>query len=162
MYNYFKKIVTANGNITEIAKKIGIYHLRGQLTDTQAQELYDMLYQHANPESNRPEVTVTLAAINERLVACEDALSKLEAAMKKLSGAAEDDEASDNEDTVDYPDWIPWDGVSHNYRYGDIVRHNGELWISEYSAQNTWEPGVIGTERLWVKYIVTANDEGES
>lgn len=31
------------------------------------------------------------------------------------------------------------------------VRHKGKIWISNVD-NNTWEPGVIGTETVWIEY----------
>ena len=58
---------------------------------------------------------------------------------------------------ADYEDWQqPIAGITNKYQQGAIVRHNGKLWQSAYPGQNVWEPGVLGTETLWVEY---ASDE---
>lgn len=41
-------------------------------------------------------------------------------------------------------------GSTNGYAKGDKVRHNEKIWESMVN-NNTWEPGVIGTESLWVE-----------
>lgn len=45
------------------------------------------------------------------------------------------------------PEWEQPDSTNP-YMKGDKVTHNGKTWISLID-NNTWEPGVIGTESLW-------------
>lgn len=49
------------------------------------------------------------------------------------------------------PDVIPeWEqpDSTNPYMAGDKVAHNGKTWVSLVD-NNTWEPGVTGTESLW-------------
>lgn len=46
-----------------------------------------------------------------------------------------------------FPVWSQPSGAHDAYNTGDIVEHNGTLYISEVDG-NTWEPGVYG----WVEY----------
>ena len=49
------------------------------------------------------------------------------------------------------PDVIPeWEqpDSTNPYKKGDKVTHNGKTWISLVD-NNTWEPGVVGTEGVW-------------
>lgn len=39
------------------------------------------------------------------------------------------------------------------YMDGDQVTHNGKIWESQID-NNTWEPGAIGTESLWVEVAI--------
>lgn len=39
------------------------------------------------------------------------------------------------------------------YMDGDQVTHNGKVWESQID-NNTWEPGVVGTESLWVEVAI--------
>jgi hypothetical protein len=45
----------------------------------------------------------------------------------------------------EYPEWVQPTGAHDAYNIGDIVSHNGQLWISTV-ASNVWEPGVYGWE----------------
>lgn len=42
-----------------------------------------------------------------------------------------------------YPIWAQPVGATDAYNAGDIVEHNGSLWVSTADA-NVWEPGVYG------------------
>ena len=45
-----------------------------------------------------------------------------------------------------YPIWSQPVGAEDAYEKGDIVSHNGQLYISIYDGANVWEPGVYGWE----------------
>lgn len=48
----------------------------------------------------------------------------------------------------------PWTqpGANNAYLMGDVVLHNGKQWESQID-NNVWEPGVVGTESLWMEVI---------
>lgn len=48
------------------------------------------------------------------------------------------------------PEWVQPTGAQDAYMSGDKVKHNGHTWESAVD-NNTWEPGGIGTEALWVQ-----------
>lgn len=53
------------------------------------------------------------------------------------------------------PDAIPeWEqpDSTNPYMQGDKVTHNGKTWVSLVD-NNVWEPGVSGTENLWVEEL---------
>lgn len=68
------------------------------------------------------------------------------------SGSTEVPEPVDPEEpeepTETYGDWVQPQGSHDAYSTGDIVSHNGKLWISTADA-NVWEPGVYG----WEEYV---------
>ncbi len=41
------------------------------------------------------------------------------------------------------PNWVQPTGAHDAYQKGDIVSHNGKLWVNDIDA-NTYEPGVYG------------------
>ena len=47
------------------------------------------------------------------------------------------------------PEWVQPDSTNP-YMKGDRVLHNGKTWESLIDT-NTWEPGAVGTESLWVE-----------
>ena len=49
---------------------------------------------------------------------------------------------------------LPWvqPDSTNPYRLGDMVSHNGKVWMSNIDG-NVWEPGVVGTESLWEQVI---------
>lgn len=46
----------------------------------------------------------------------------------------------------------PWEqpDSTNPYMKGDKVTHNDKVWESQID-NNTWEPGVVGTETLWIE-----------
>lgn len=46
----------------------------------------------------------------------------------------------------------PWEQPesTNPYMKGDKVTHNDKVWESQID-NNTWEPGVVGTETLWIE-----------
>lgn len=47
------------------------------------------------------------------------------------------------------PEWEQ-PGSTNGYAKGDKVTHNGKTWESQVD-NNVWEPGVVGTESLWIE-----------
>ena len=49
---------------------------------------------------------------------------------------------------------LPWEQPesTNPYRYGDKVTHVGKTWESHHEA-NTWEPGTVGTETVWIEVL---------
>lgn len=47
------------------------------------------------------------------------------------------------------PEWEQ-PGSTNGYSKGDKVTHNGKTWESQVD-NNVWEPGVVGTESLWIE-----------
>lgn len=48
-----------------------------------------------------------------------------------------------------YPEWVQPLGATDAYEVGDIVSHNGQLWIctqGDASGLNVYEPGIFGWE----------------
>ena len=59
------------------------------------------------------------------------------------------------------PDVIPeWEqpDSTNPYMKHDVVRHNGKTWESQID-NNVWEPGVVGTESLWLEIAQNAAEE---
>ena len=136
MYNMILRIITSGDyKITDITNKINTMWITGNLTDDQRDNLLSQAAEHLDPETERPEVIEMLEKLAERITDLEQRLAKLEGKTEEIG----------------YPEWVPWDGLSNNYKYGAIVSHNGKLWQSNYSGQNVWEPGTTGTESLWVE-----------
>lgn len=137
MYETFLSIITSGDyKLTDITNKINTMWITGTLTDDQRDNLLSQAAEHLDPETERPENIEMLEKLAERITDLEKRVSELE-------GKTEE---------TDYPEWVPWDGLSDNYQYGAIVIHNGKLWKSTYNGQNVWEPGTVGTESLWEEY----------
>lgn len=53
------------------------------------------------------------------------------------------------EPSGEIPEWVQPTGAHDAYSKGDHVMHVGVEWVSTVDA-NTWEPGAVGTESLWL------------
>ena len=139
MYNIFKNRIAAGGfKLVDIQYRIKKLYALGDLTEEQTDELLSLSQQHASVDAERPETLAMLKSLSDRIATIEE---KLEAGETPSDTPAEE-----------YDVWEPWNGVSNKYQPGAIVTHNGKLWKSIHTGQNTWEPGTVGTERLWVEY----------
>ena len=138
MFTIIKAAIEAgNYKLAEVREKIQRMYMRGFITDAQMVELLDMASGRVNAEAERPDVLEILKGLAARIDAIEKHF----------------EEAGDNTgNPAEYEDWKPWDGISNKYQYGEIVRHDGKLWISVYHGQNVWQPGAEGIETLWHIY----------
>lgn len=135
MYEIIKSVIAAGGyKLTEIQHKVKKLYITGDLTEEQTDELLKMASEGISPDAERPEVMAMLQSLADRIAA--------------LEAAQAPGEDSNTEQTEA---WKPWDGISNKYQKGAVVSHNGITWESVFSGQNVWEPGVTGTEALWVK-----------
>lgn len=125
-----------NFKLLDVQRKIKELWASGDLNDEEKNELMDAAVNAANPEGERPEYQQMLETLAERVAVLEAKVAELEGDVP-----AEDE----------IPAWKPWDGISKDYQYGAKVTHNGKIWQSEFNGQNTWEPGIVGTEALWVE-----------
>lgn len=128
-----------NFKLLDVQRKIKELWATNDLTDTEKDELLAAAMEAANPEAERPEQQAMLETLADRIAALEARVAALEA------GGIEP------EPDTEIPAWKPWDGISKDYQYGAKVTHNGKIWQSEFNGQNTWEPGVVGTEALWIE-----------
>lgn len=141
MYEIIKSVIAAGGyKLAEIQHKIKKLYILGDLTEEQMDELLAMTQQNATASAERPETLALIQNLADRVAAVEKAL------------AAKEDTSEGDTEAEEYEAWTTWDGISDKYQPGAIVSHKGQLWRSVHSGQNTWEPGTVGTERLWVIY----------
>lgn len=144
-YDILKSTISSGGyKLAEVQGRIKQFFLLGDLDVSQMDELLAMAVGSASADAERPETLKLIQALGDRIAELESRVAVLE------SGNGD----TENTDEVTFPEWKPWDGISTNYVQGAIVRHNGQLWESTFAGQNVWEPGVIGTESLWRKYIL--------
>ena len=138
-YDILKSQTAAGGyKLAEIQTRIKRMFLIGDITEEQFEELIQRSVQGASPDAERPETLQLIYSLADRIAALEARLN-----------AMDNDEPEPEEPA--YPEWVPWDGISSDYQPGAIVQHNGKLWRSDYSGQNVWEPGTVGTKGLWVE-----------
>lgn len=137
-------ILTGGYDLQAMASKIDAMYAADRLTADEWQKLRKLCLDHLRPEDTRPELQQQLEYLADRVTALE---AQVAALIEGASGGTEED----------YEDWQQSiAGLTNKYQQGAIVRHNGKLWQSAYPGQNVWEPGVLGTETLWVEY---ASDE---
>ena len=128
MYEIFKNRIAGGGfSLLDIQHRMKKLYALGELTGQQLDELMILSQENAAVEAERPEILQMLLQLAERVTALE------------------------GETTPDSDAWQPWDGISSRYQPGQIVTHNGKRWKSVFAGQNVWEPGVSGTETLWVE-----------
>lgn len=140
MYRMVKSVISSgNYKLAEIQQRIKKLYVIGNLSEAEMDELIEMSQHNASADSERPDMLNLIQSIDERLRIVEAQLVKQDDVVENVPAT--------------YETWTPWDGISNKYQPGDIVAHNDKLWESIHSGQNTWEPGVIGTEALWVEYI---------
>lgn len=145
-YELFRDVITSqNFKLDEMRAKIKRSYITGDITEEEQSELLTLASSNVNHEAERPEWLEIARKLDERI-------SFLEEEVKVLKNGETTPE--DSTDTPQYEKWTPWDGISDKYQLGDIVEHNGVLYESTFSRQNTWEPGVAGTEALWKVYEV--------
>ena len=141
MFNLIQSVIETGGfKLAEMQLKIKKMYMLGDITEAQMDDLLALASGSVNADAERPETLAMLRSLSARI-------DVLESRLKALEGGE-----SEAPEQPEYPAWKPWDGISKDYANGAIVTHNGEVWISKLSVQNVWEPGVAGTEAMWVKY----------
>ena len=140
MYNTLKTAINGGEyQLAAMARKIDTLWAAGRITDDQREELQELAIEKLDPKNELPDV-------QKQLEYLAGLVAKLDSRVTALEGGGADSE--------DYPDWKqPYSGLTTDYQPGAIVRHNGKLWKNIYTnGQNVWEPGVVGTETMWVEY----------
>lgn len=133
-------ILNGNYNLGEKLRELTAIMIVGQITVEEYQALTQLAYEHADKDSTQANILAAFETINRELVEIKNRLAALETANNEPS--VEDE----------YPAWERWDGTPDSgYKFGDKVTHNGVKYISNYTGLNVWEPGVLGTESLWIK-----------
>ena len=124
--------------LTQVAERIDEMYVTGRLNAAERARLLEMMHERAKPEAEKGDADKRIDALAARVTALEERVKALEA------GAGGEE--------VGIPAWKPWDGVSTEYEFGDVVTHGGKTWKSVYVGQNVWEPGAVGVdERYWVE-----------
>ena len=149
MYDVMKKAISSGGyKLLEVQRRIKRLYALGDITEEQMDELLELANKGASADSERPELAEMIMSLAETV---EALASRVEALESGNNGGGNDNPG--DEEQPEYAAWKPWDGISDDYQYGAIVSHKDELWISVYNGQNVWEPGVVGTEAMWQKYV---------
>ena len=130
MFEVIQSVISAGGyKLTTMQEKIKRFYLRGNITETEMDELLAMAAVGASTDGERPELLAMIQSLAADVVSMKERIDALE---------------GKSVEETEYPVWKPWDGISNDYQYGAIVSHNGTLWESDFNGQNVWEPGVHG------------------
>lgn len=142
--NILKNIVKSGEfDLTRITELIEKGYVAGAYSAEEREELLKLRNQYLKPESQTPEMQEVLKRLEEKYAALEARVIKLEKNGSEESETTEDDE---------YPAWHPWNGIpGTGYAFGAKCSHFGFKYVSNYQGENTWEPGVLGTEAIWIK-----------
>lgn len=133
MFEVIKSVISAGGyKLAEMQKKIKCFHLRGDLTEAEMDQLLALAAGGACAEGERPQLLTLVQTLAQEVASLAQRVDMLE---------GKTEEGTENSE---YPAWKPWDGISGDYPYGAIVTHNGQVWESTLPGQNVWEPGVHG------------------
>ena len=140
MYKNVKNVIESGKfKLSDMANKIDILWLQGDLSDDQRAELNALMKEHLNPETETPEVLKLCQELRAEINSVKERVTKLE-----NGGVMPEPPVG-----VVVPVWEPWDGISDKYQYGAVVAIDQKYYISIFQGQNTWMPGSMGTEGLW-------------
>lgn len=142
------RIIRGGGyRLSDMLEKIDILWGGGELDTADREELYALAKANLTPEQERPDMLEALIRLEERYIA----LAERHVALEKRLAALEGNTAENPDAPIEYPAWHPWTGIpGSGYKFGDRVTHNGKVYESIYeTGENVWEPGALGTERLW-------------
>lgn len=140
MYKNVKNVIESGKfKLSDMANKIDILWLQGDLTDDQRAELNALMKEHLNPETETPEALKLCQELRAEINSIKERVTKLE-----NGGVAPEPPVG-----VVVSVWEPWDGISDKYQYGAVVTIDQKYYISIFWGQNTWMPGSMGTEGLW-------------
>lgn len=136
-------IKSGNFSLSRVTEIIERGYMAGDYTEEDRLGLLALRDQYLNPTSQTPELVEVVRRIEEKYAVLEARVAELE--------KSKEEEPEPGEEGETYEPWEPWDGISNKYQNGAMVTHIGYVWVSDYPGQNTWEPGSLGTERIWVK-----------
>ena len=138
MFNIIENVISAGGyKLADIQHKVKKMYLLGDITEAQMDELLSLASGGVSTDAERPEIHQMLHSLAGKI----DALANR---VKALEGGADDPAEG-------YPAWKPWDGISEDYQKGAVVTHKDELWLSVFTGQNVWEPGVVDSS-FWKRH----------
>ena len=141
MFDVIKSAISAGGyKLADMQYKIKKLYVLGDLTEAEMDELLALAAGGVSTDAERPETLEMIRALDAKIFALDARVATLE------------NKPDEPDVPGDYPEWKPWDGISKDYQEGAIVKHGGKVWISVFSGQNVWEPGVAG-DQFWVEYV---------
>lgn len=146
MYEIIKSVIEGGAfKLNDLSNKIDTLWVGGKLTDEERENLIYLMPDHLNPATEAPQDYELLA---RQIADLKETVSSLSDRVTVLEGGETEPEEPTG---VVIPEWEPWDGISNQYQYGEVVTHNGKYWQNVLSGQqNVWEPESVGVdERYW-------------
>lgn len=141
-------IKSGNFDLTRVTTIIESGYVAGEYTEDDRNELLALRDQYLSPTFAAPGIMELYKRIEEKCDALTKKCTELETRIAVLEGGSSTDTPTEPDE---YPEWHAWNGVpGSGYAYGDKVTHRGVRYHSEYAGENVWEPGVFGTEALWI------------
>ena len=143
MYDIIKNVILSGiFKLADMQTKIDTLWVQGDLTEEQRSELVILMQKNVKPESEAPEQVALYRQILEKYEALEERIAKLE----------NDGERNQNRLlTLRYRSGNRGMVSRNRYKYGAVVSIDQKYYISCYQGQNTWMPGSMGTEGLWIE-----------
>ncbi|MBQ3155891.1 MAG: hypothetical protein IJB81_03060 [Clostridia bacterium] len=152
-----------NYKLSNIQEKIEKSYIENRLTEQDRDDLLRQASESMNITGEKPSDDARFETLLRYIHALEDRVMILEEKVSKPEeGEAPEAPEAPEEDEVVYEQWKPWDGISNKYQPGAVVSHNDKLWESIHPGQNVWEPGSLGTERIWQEYVNTNTRDKEA
>lgn len=122
MFDTFQTIINAGGyNLADLTERIKTLYALGELTEEEMTQLLDSAAANANQDAMLPDVSERVGALETRIAAVEERVSKLEAGGVELG---------EPEEPVDeWPEWVRPTSKDTQYRKGDKVTFNGQHYV---------------------------------
>ncbi len=131
MKNVFAKVISrGNFDLNGILKNIDAYHIEGKLTDEERAELVAMARGDAkapvNPAEEIPKLWEAIRQLREMV-------------------GEENGEIEEGIDEQDVPEYVQPVGAHDAYYSGDVVKHNGNLYlcVAPDGVACVWSPDVM-------------------
>ena len=156
MYEIIKSVIEGGAfKLNDLSNKIDTLWVGGKLTDEERENLISLMSDHLNPATEAPQDYELLA---RQIADLKETVSSLSDRVTVLEGGETEPEKPTG---VVIPEREPWDGISNQYQYGEVVTHNGKYWQNVLSGQqNVWEPESVGVDERYWKEIT--KEEAES
>ena len=129
MKNVFKGAIARGGySLPDMLAKIDSYHVTGQLTDQERDELYSLARGHADPNGNL-DILAKLLEVMDAVKELQDRVAQLEQPVAAGSG----------DSSVTAPEEY---GAGKWYRSGDRITYKGKVYVcsAPEGAVCTWNP----------------------
>lgn len=124
MFETFQTIINAGGyDLADLTERIKTLFALGELTEDEMTQLLDSAAANADQDAMLPDVGERVGALETRIAAVEERVSRLEA------GGVEPGEPEEPVD--EWPEWVRPTSKDTQYRKGDKVTFNGQHYVCE-------------------------------